>query len=116
VRRAQEGLRLSPLDPHIFLPHSFLNLAHYTQGEFDEAVRWGRRAREENPQYTANLRILAASLAAAGKMEEAHDVGNALRAADPAFQVRKFVAGYAIRDPDRQERLARHLLMAGLPA
>ena len=116
VRRAQEGLRLSPLDPHIFLPHSFLNLAHYTQGEFDEAVRWGRRAREENSQYTANLRILAASLAAAGKIEEAHDVGQALLAADPGFQVRKFVAGHAIRDPERQERLAQHLLMAGLPA
>ena len=116
VRRVQEGLRLSPLDPHIFLPHSFLNLAYYTQGEFDEAARWGRRAREENPQYTANLRILAASLAAGGKIEEAHDVGRALLTADPKFQVRKFVAGYAIRDPDRQERLAQQLLMAGLPA
>jgi adenylate cyclase len=116
VRRAQEGLRLSPLDPHIFLPHAFLNLAHYTQGEFEEAARWGRRAREENPQYTANLRILAASLAAAGKVEEAREVAQALLAADPAFQVYKFVAGHAIRDPDRQQRLAQHLLMAGLPA
>ena len=116
VRRVEQGLRLSPLDPHIFLPHAYLNLAHYAGDEYEEAIRWGRRAREENPHYTANLRILAASLAASGHPEEAREVGQALLAADPQFQVRRFVAAYAIRDPDRRERLAQQLLLAGLPA
>jgi adenylate cyclase len=115
IRRVEEGLRLSPLDPHIFLPHSFLNLAHYVRRDYDAAALWGRRAREENPQYTANLRILAASLAAAGRTEEAREVGRALLAADPAFEVGRFVSGYAIRDPDRRDRLAEHLRLAGLP-
>jgi adenylate cyclase len=115
IRRVEEGLRLSPLDPHIFLPHAFLNLAHYVGGDYDAAARWGRKAREENPQYTANLRILAASLAAAGSTEEAREVGRALLAADPAFEVGRFVSGYAIRDPDRRDRLAEHLRLAGLP-
>ena len=115
VRRVEEGLRLSPLDPHIFLPHAFLNLAHYVGRDYDTAIRWGRRAREENPQYTANLRILAASLAAAGNVEEAREASRALLTADPAFEVGRFVATYAIRDPDRRDRLARHLRLAGLP-
>jgi len=115
VRRVEQGLRLSPLDPHIFLPHAYLNLAHYARGEYDEAARWGRRSREENPHYTANLRILAAALAAAGHTDEAHGVARALMAADPAFRVQSFINAYAIRDPDRRERLTQHLLVAGLP-
>jgi adenylate cyclase len=115
VRRVEEGLRLSPLDPHIFLPHAFLNLAHYVGRDYDTAIRWGHRAREENPQYTANLRILAASLAAAGHVEEAREASRALLTADPAFEVGRFVATYAIRDPDRRDRLAQHLRLAGLP-
>jgi adenylate cyclase len=115
IRRVEEGLRLSPLDPHIFLPHTILVLAHYVGGEYDEAARWGRKAREENPQYTANLRLLAASLAAAGNTAEAREVGQALLVADPKFEVGRFVNGYAIRDPERRDRLAHHLRLAGLP-
>jgi adenylate cyclase len=115
IRRVEEGLRLSPLDPHIFLPHTVLSLAHYVAGRYDEAARWGRKAQEENPQYTATLRLLAASLAAAGHTAEAREVGAALMVADPAFQVGRFVETYAIRDPDRRDRLAHHLREAGLP-
>jgi adenylate cyclase len=116
IRRVEQGLRLSPLDPHIFVPHTALVLAHYVGGEYDEAARWGRKAREENPQYTANLRLLAASLAAAGNAEEAREVGRALLVVQPAFQVSRFVDAYAIRDPGRRDRLAHHLRLAGLPA
>jgi TolB-like protein/Tfp pilus assembly protein PilF len=115
IRRAEQALRLSPFDPHIFLSHTALVLAHYVAGEYDEAIRWGRKAREENPRYNANLRLLAASLGAAGKMDEAQDVVQALLVAEPSFLVKRFVEIYAIRDPARQENLARHLRMAGLP-
>jgi adenylate cyclase len=115
IRRAEEGLRLSPLDPHIFYTHTILGIGLYVAGEHDEAARWGRRAREENPRYTANLRFLAANLAAAGHMDEAREAGQALLAIEPGFQVGRFVEGYAIRDPERRERLARHLRLTGLP-
>jgi tetratricopeptide (TPR) repeat protein len=115
IRRVEQALRLSPFDPHIFLPHTVLALAHYVAGEYDEAIRWGRKAREENPRYDATLRLLAASLGAAGMTDEAREVAQALLAAQPAFLVKRFVESYAIRDPDRQETLARHLRMAGLP-
>jgi transcriptional regulator with AAA-type ATPase domain/TolB-like protein/Flp pilus assembly protein TadD len=115
IRRAEQGLRLSPLDPHNFLPHTGLVLGHYVAGAYDEAARWGRKSREENPRYTANLRLLAASLAAAGHLDEAREVGHALLLADPNFVVERFVDSYAIRDPDRRARLAHHLRSAGLP-
>jgi transcriptional regulator with AAA-type ATPase domain/TolB-like protein len=115
IRRAEQALRLSPFDRHIFLSHAALVLAHYSAGQYDEAIRWGRKAREENPRYDATLRLLAASLGAAGQLDEAQDVARALVVAQPGFLVKRFVEAYAIRDPERQENLARHLRMAGLP-
>jgi transcriptional regulator with AAA-type ATPase domain/TolB-like protein/Tfp pilus assembly protein PilF len=115
IRRAEQALPLSPLDPQIFLPHTALVLAHYVAGEYDEAARWGRKAREENPRYNANLRLLAASLAAGDHPDEAREVSRALVTAEPGFAVARFVEGYAIRDPERRDRLAEHLRAAGLP-
>jgi len=42
VARAERGLRLSPLDPFIFLYEHILSQAHYTNGDFAQAVSWGR--------------------------------------------------------------------------
>jgi transcriptional regulator with AAA-type ATPase domain/TolB-like protein/Tfp pilus assembly protein PilF len=115
IRRAEHGLSLSPLDPDVFFPHTSLCIAFYVAGEPEEGVRWGRKAREESPRYTGNLRFLAANLAALGKVDEAREVGEALLALEPGFKVGSFVDRYAIRDPERQQRLARHLRAAGLP-
>src|SRR5262249_9490555 len=51
VARAEEGLRLSPLDPQIFFNHSSLGLAHYAAGRYEESVRWAEKARDANPNY-----------------------------------------------------------------
>jgi tetratricopeptide (TPR) repeat protein len=115
IRRAEHGLRLSPLDPHLFYTHTMLTLGHYVAGNHEEAAQWGRKAREENPRFTANLRLLAASLAAAGHRDEAREVSQALLAVQPGFEVGRFIDRYAIRDPDRRDRLAAHLRLAGLP-
>src|SRR5262249_22782642 len=87
IRRAEQGLRLSPLDPHVFLSHACFCLAFYVAGEHDEGARWGWKAREGNPKYTANLRFLAANLAASGRIDEAREVARELLAVEPSFQV-----------------------------
>jgi len=115
IRRAEHGITLSPLDPHIFYPHTSLGIGFYVAGEYDEGARWGRKVQEERPHYTANLRFLAANLAAADKIDDARDVARTLVAVEPGFKVAAFVDRYAIRDPGRQEALAAHLRRAGLP-
>jgi adenylate cyclase len=114
-RRAEEALRLSPFDPQIFFTHTALCHAAYTEGNFENAAVWGRQAYTANPRYTANIRLLVASLAAAGTLDEARQVGQALIQLEPDFRVRKFCDNYAYRDPARRVALARHLLLAGLP-
>jgi len=114
-RRAEGALRLSPFDPQNFFTCTVLGIAAYTQRDYEAAVAAGRRAYAENPRYTANIRFLAASLAAAGSLEEARRIGRVLHQLEPGFRVRKFCEGYAYRDPERRATLAQHLLLAGLP-
>ena len=114
-RRAEEALRLSPFDPQIFFTHTALCHASYTQGDYENAVACGRQAYAENPRYTANLRLLAASLVAAGSLGEARRIGQVLLQLEPGFRVLKFCEGYPYRDPERRANLARHLSLAGLP-
>jgi len=115
ARRAEQSLRLSPFDSHVFLNHTALALAHYTSGDFDSAVTAGRKATVENPRYTAALRIFAASLAAAARIEEARSVARALLEHEPTFRVEAFCRAHPYKDPLRREMLARHLRTAGLP-
>jgi adenylate cyclase len=113
-RRAATALRLSPFDPHLFLIHTALGLACYTAGDYEEAVAWCRKAMSQNPNYTANLRFLAASLAAADRPAEAQPIARALLDIEPGFRVRRFCDSYAYKDPARRALLAKHLRGAGL--
>ena len=115
IRRASYGIQLSPIDTHLFYPHTSLGIGYYVAGDHEEGARWGRRARDENTKYTANLRFLAANLAAAGRSEEAREVSESLLALEPGFLVSRFVESYPIQDPERRRRLADDLRRAGLP-
>lgn len=115
IAHAEHALRLCPLGPHAYAYRTALGLAHYTNGNYDEATRWGRRVMAANPLFSANLRFLAASLAARGRLEEARAVARSMLALQPAFSVKRFAARYPYRDVKRNAILAEHLRLAGLP-
>ena len=115
-RRALLALRLSPVDPHVFYTHTALALACYTGGDFEQAVVWARKARSQSPYFTANLRFLVASLAAAGRSSEAADAAAALRDVEPGFRVEPFCKSYPFKDASLRAALERHLKSAGLTA
>jgi TolB-like protein len=115
-RRAELALRLSPVDPHAFYAHTALALACYTASDFEAAIVWARKARSQNPYFTANLRFLVASLAAAGCGDEARTVAAALRDIEPGFHVESFCRSYPFKDASLRAALEGHLKSAGLPA
>jgi len=115
IAHAKHALRLCPLGPHAYFFRTALCLAYYTSGNYDEAVRWGRRAMAINPRYEANLRFLAASLAAGGRLQDARAVAQALLVVRPEFSVARLAARYAYRDRARTTAFAAHLRLAGLP-
>lgn len=114
-RRGEIGLRLSPHDAHVFFGYATMALAAYAAGDYDETVRWARRSAALNPRFTANLRFLAAGLAASGMAEEAHAAAETLLRFEPKFSARRFADGHAFKDPEMRRRFGDHLVLAGLP-
>lgn len=113
---AARALRLSPLDRYRFYYLATLGLAHYTAGEHDEAVKWCRISVNENGAFTPSLRYLAASLAAAGRLEEAREAGQALMLQQPGFRLRDYeYANMPFAVGEQRERHMAHLRGAALP-
>jgi TolB-like protein len=115
IKRAEHGQRLSPLDPHASFYQTALTLAHYVNGTYEEAIRWGRRVLAMSPRFTANMRPLIASLVASGQIGEAQEIARQMLAVAPQFHVDPFISRYPISDPARKEKLRIELLSAGLP-
>lgn len=116
VKNAEHALRLSPLDRSLFYYYSLLGLAYYAAGNYVESVKWGSMGANESPRHTANLRYLAAGLAALGRVEEAREVGRKFMELDPTFRLGVFERTLQpFQVPELKEKYIEHLSKAGLP-
>lgn len=115
VRGAERAIRLSPEDPLLFRYQHFLSIAHYARGSWDEAAEWGLRAMRSNGDYTSNLALTAAALAAVGRTDEARLAVSRLVALAPGFRVGVTVSRVGFRDEGLRAQYGRHLIAAGSP-
>lgn len=116
ITHVEQGLRLSPFDHSLFYFYMFANLAHYGQGNYEEAVKWGKMSASENPVYTANHRFLAAALAALGRVSEARDVAANMMKLEPDFRLSVYErTRQPFQHPKIKARLMEHLRIADLP-
>lgn len=116
IEHAHKALALSPMDSSLYSYYSSLSIAYYAHGSFEEAVKWGKMSASENPLYTANMRYLAAALAALGRLHEAREVAARLLRQEPGFRLSTYRAGLQpFRDPAGGARYMKHLEEAGLP-
>jgi adenylate cyclase len=116
IARTERALRLSPRDLLAFYYHTSLCIAHYTIGNYEEAVQWGQTALSENPRFTAAAWPTAAALGAMGKKDAAGDITQILRRVNPRVRASVHASRYPYRDIARRKLLEQHLLAAGLPA
>ena len=116
VRYAEYGLRLSPLDRGLFLFHNVLAWTNYSKGTYDEAVKWARLSANEAPAFTANLRVLIASLAAVGLLDEARAAAGQMLRFEPDFSLARYErTRQPFRDGPVKVRYLNHLHSAELP-
>jgi adenylate cyclase len=117
VRHAEKALQLSPFDLNLYSFYMFLGMAHYSNGNYEEAVKAGRRSLSERPAYTSNLRILSASLIASGRQEEGVHIARRLLELEPNFNLSEYErTRLPFRDPALRSLLLEHLGKAGLPS
>ena len=114
VRCAEAGVRLSPLDKHVFFAEHILAQAHYINGNFDRAITWARRSDLHNSRLTSNLRTLISSLVARDQLDEAGEVAARHARIAPTFSVSAWAARTPMQGEIRKRRVER-LLAAGMP-
>jgi TolB-like protein/tetratricopeptide (TPR) repeat protein len=109
------AMRLSPLDPRLFVWQTFTALAYFFAGRYDDAALWvGRSLR--NHDYLASLRISAAINAMVGHADEAHSVVMRIQQLDPSLRLSN--VEQVILPLQRQQdrlRFVEALRKAGLP-
>ncbi|KAB2919025.1 MAG: tetratricopeptide repeat protein [Hyphomicrobiaceae bacterium] len=79
LRQFERAMRISPRDPFNSFFFAGIAVAHYLSGHFADAVKWARQAVQLRPGYLGGHRILCASLAKAGQIDEARAAMATLR-------------------------------------
>ena len=109
-------MRLSPLDPFMHMMQIATSHAHFYAGRFAESASWADKAMREQPQALPALRIAAASLAMAGRDEEARNAVARLLQLDPTLRVSNFRETLGpYRHEDYVTRYGDALRKGGLP-
>jgi TolB-like protein len=115
IEHLQRAMRLSPLDPLMPLMQQGIAFAHFIAGRYDEASSWAHKTLQEQPNRVNAIRLLAASSALAGRLEQAQEAMARLRQLDPALRVSNLKDDLSLRRPEHLVNLAEGLRKAGLP-
>ena len=115
IEAFERAMRLSPLDPNLFLMKVGTAFAHMLADRFDEASSWAEGAFREEPNYHPTAIITAASNALAGRLKEAGHAMERLRQIDPTLRISNLKDRHPIRRPDDLTKFVEGLRKAGLP-
>ena len=116
MKRFENAMRLSPLDPFAFNTRMGLASALARSGRLDEGVAIAKDVSRRHPDVTWAHRQLASWAAMAGDLTTARAAARRLLAAHPDFTIRRYLAIPTFQDmPQYRDRLAQGLRDAGLP-
>lgn len=87
IERLSLAMRMSPHDRQNAIYMGGMAVAHYLAGRFEPAIEWARKAVQQAPNVTAPHRILCASLAQAGRLDEARAVLARVREMQPYISI-----------------------------
>ena len=109
------AMRLSPLDPLMFVMETYTAFAQFYAGRHDAARLLAERASQEQPNFLAALRAAAASTAAAGRLDEARRyIARALQL-DPELRISNLKDRMPSLQSEDFAKYVEALRMAGLP-
>jgi len=92
----ERALRLSPFDRLSYSAYQALALGHFMNRRYEEAANAARRAAQGNPGFSIMHMLLAASLAAQGRVAEANAAAARVLALQPNFAIERHCAGFAV--------------------
>jgi TolB-like protein len=110
VDHIQRALRLNPHPPGWYF--WMRGMAHYAAGRYEDAIE---ALRNPGTYRTASRRILAASLARLGRIEEARREAELFMISNPHFTVSQWSASQPFSDEAMRQHFIDGYRMAGLP-
>ncbi|MGC2082104.1 MAG: adenylate/guanylate cyclase domain-containing protein [Bradyrhizobium sp.] len=116
ISHLERALRLSPLDPLIFIVQNGVVLAHFFAGRYEQALSWAQQALQRNPNYAAALIMAAVSAALAGNVEQARYAVSRLRELNPDVTTASFTNVWPLRRVEDLMAFDKGLKMTGLPS
>jgi len=115
IERLARAMRLSPRDPTLFHMRIGIAYAHFHAGRYDEASLWAIDGLRDAPNILGGLRILAASKALAGQLDEARNAIRSLLEFDPALRISNLKDRISPLRASDFAKYADGLRKAGLP-
>ncbi len=116
IEQFQIGLRLSPLDPRIFVAQAGMAAANFLAGRYEEGCAWSKITVQQNPNFVAAHRNLVACHAMAGRIEEARQAWAVARQIDPTRRISSGVLNrWLRRRPQDVQRYTEAFRMVGMP-
>jgi adenylate cyclase len=115
LKHFAHSMRLSPLDPFMFAAQNGVAFVHFLAGRYDDALSWAEKAMQESADSRSALRVIAASSALAGRLEDAQKAMTHLREIDPALRVSDLRDLTPLRVAGDVTRYIEGLRRAGLP-
>jgi TolB-like protein/tetratricopeptide (TPR) repeat protein len=115
IEHVARAMRLSPLDPLMFLMQGVTALAHFVAGHYDEATEWAAKAAREQPNFLGAIRNVAASSALSGRLVEAKKALAQVLRLDPELRISNLKDRVGPYRPKDFARFAEGLRLAGLP-
>ena len=112
IEHANRAMHLSPLDPFLVGMQSAIAFAHFCAERYDLSVAWAELATKEQPDFGPALRVLAASCAFAGRMNEAKEAIARYKETNAPMRISE-LWNYPFRDARYYARFSEALRKAG---
>jgi len=114
IEHMEHALRLNPLDPLHYAAQTGLAAAYFLDGQYDKAASWADRALHEQPNYSAAIRMAAASYALARQIAKARSYMARMLKIDPSLRASKLKGIVPFRGNADAARYVDGLRQAGL--
>jgi adenylate cyclase len=114
IEHFHRAIRLSPLDPDMGLWLNSLGFCYVALGEFEQAIAFSERSTRETPALVGTWRMLAITMAHAGRLPEAQAALRRMLELSPGFTIRQARSSMFFCDPCHAELYLEGLRLAGL--
>jgi adenylate cyclase len=115
IRSFECAIRVSPVDPRLYMTLTGIGQALIELRRFDEAIVAGKKALRQNLSNSAVYRCLASAFAHLGRDAEAREAAARVLELDPAFTISAVIARAPGLAETGQKLLIEGLRKAGLP-